>query len=121
MENLVFTQLSIPEVRELFRRELELFFESNKIATATPQLPQLDQFLTVKETATFLRLSVPTIYALIQKAQIPCMKRSKRVYFSKSDLIAYLKHGTKKTRVEIEAETDEFLSLSKKKNRRLTS
>jgi len=29
MENLVFTQLSIPEVRKLFRQELESFFNSN--------------------------------------------------------------------------------------------
>ena len=37
MENLVFTQLSIPEVRQLFREELARFFAENPIG-----LPQTE-------------------------------------------------------------------------------
>jgi len=35
MENLVFTQLSIPEVRQLFREELARFFNENPIGSKT--------------------------------------------------------------------------------------
>lgn len=50
-----------------------------------------DELLTVQDTAKFLSLSVSTVYGLIHKGEIPVMKRSKRCYFSKIELINYLK------------------------------
>ena len=49
-----------------------------------------EEFLTVKETAEFLSLSVPTIYGLIHKGEIPVMKRSTRCDVSKIELINFL-------------------------------
>jgi len=63
-----------------------------------------DELLTVPAAAKFLSLSIPTIYSLISKNAIPVMKRSKRCYFSKAELIDYLKQGKKKTLVEINAQ-----------------
>jgi len=37
------------------------------------------------------------------------MKRSKRCYFSKHELIEYIKDGRKKTNKEIDAEVSEYL------------
>ena len=70
---------------------------------------QLDKLLTVQQTAEFLNLSVPTIYSKVSKGELPVMKRSKRLYFSKKELIEYLKAGRKKTNSEIEAEADQYL------------
>jgi excisionase family DNA binding protein len=106
MENLVFTQLSISEIRQLFRQELQIFFESKPIA---PTQPESDELLTVQDTAKFLSLSVPTIYGLISKGSLPVMKRSKRCYFSKSELINYLKQGRKKTITETGFEADNYI------------
>ena len=75
-----------------------------------PPLPDPDEFLTVKEAATFLKLSVPTVYTLISKGQLPVMKRSQRCYFLKSDLVNYLKQGRKKTNAEIGQEADSYLT-----------
>ena len=75
-----------------------------------------DEFLTVSETADFLSLSVPTIYGLISRNAIPSMKRSKRVYFSKTELENYLKEGKKKSSEELIKETDLFI-LNKKGGR----
>lgn len=75
--------------------------------------PQAEELLTVQGAAKFLSLSVPTIYGLIHKGEIPVMKRSKRCYFSKTELINYLKQGRKKTVLEIAIETDEFLAKKK--------
>lgn len=80
-----------------------------------PQQQAKDELLTVKDAAKFLSLSVPTIYGLIHKGEIPVMKRSKRCYFSKEELINYLKQGRKKTLSEIDTETDAFLSNRKRK------
>lgn len=74
---------------------------------------ETDELLTVQDAAKFLTLSVPTIYGLISKSSIPCMKRGKRVYFSKVELLNYLKDGRRKTISEIEAETDQYLSNKK--------
>jgi len=71
--------------------------------------PQADDLLTVQDTAKFLRLSVPTVYTLISKGELPVMKRSKRCYFSKVELINYLKQGRKKTLAETASEADTYL------------
>lgn len=72
-----------------------------------------DRLLTVQETAEFLSLSVPTIYGLISKKQIPNMKRSKRVYFSEADLIQYIKDGKTETVEEISQGAEAFLKKPK--------
>jgi excisionase family DNA binding protein len=73
-----------------------------------------DDLLTVPEAAEFLSLSVQTIYTLNSKKKLPVMKRSKRCYFSKSDLLEYLKQGRKSTPSEIESQADQYLIKKKK-------
>lgn len=82
------------EISEIKR----LLQEKNSII----QTPE-DELLTVEDAASFLSLSVPTVYKLISKGDIPVMKRSKRCYFSKLELLNYLREGRKKTNLEIEA------------------
>ena len=112
METITFDQLPAAisnltfEVGEIKRLLLE--------KESTPQ-PETEILLTVQEAAKFLSLSVPTIYGLISKGKIPVMKRSKRCYFSKIELMEYLKAGRKKTVDEIESETDNFLNNRKKR------
>ena len=110
MENVIFTQLSIPEVRQLLRQELESFFESK--STQTPDHP--DQFLTIQETADFLKLSVPTVYSLVSKSQLPVNKRGKRLYFLKRELSEWIKTGRKKTVLETDAEATAFINRKAK-------
>ena len=71
--------------------------------------PEVDELLTVQDTAKFLTLSVPTVYSLISKGELPVMKRSKRCYFSKIELINYLKQGRKKTFTETSVEAEKYL------------
>lgn len=115
MENLVFTQLSIPEIRQLFRQELETFF-GDKPAAST--LPEQDELLTIQQAAELLNLSVPTVYTLVSKVDttnIPVSKRGKRLYFSKKDLTAWVKEGRKKTIADLSKEADIFLINRKRK------
>lgn len=74
---------------------------------------EIDELLTVQDTAKFLSLSVPTVYTLISKGELPVMKRSKRCYFSKVELVNYLKQGRKKTVAEIAGEAETYLSKNK--------
>lgn len=82
-----------------------------------PQKPEevknSKELLTVQEAANFLDLSVATIYTKVSRSELPCMKRSKRLYFSRIELMEYLKAGRKLTNAEIEANADEFLTKKK--------
>ena len=79
----------------------------------TGNQPEADELLTVQDTAKFLSLSVPTIYGLISKGELPVMKRSKRCYFSKIELLNYLKQGRKKTLAETASEANQYLNKKK--------
>jgi excisionase family DNA binding protein len=78
-------------------------------------IDQQEQLLTIQQAAEFLRLSVPTLYTKVSKGELPVMKRSKRLYFSRVELLEYLKEGRKKSNAEIEAEAEAYLSNSKRK------
>ena len=75
---------------------------------------QPEQLLTIQEAAEFLRLSVPTLYSKVSKGELPVMKRGKRLYFSRTELLEYVKAGRKKSNAEIEQEAKAYL-LNKKK------
>jgi excisionase family DNA binding protein len=82
----------------------------NEQPTAEPP----EQLLTVQEAAEFLRLTVPTMYSKVSKGELPVMKRGKRLYFSRTELMEYVKEGRKKSNAEIEAEAKAYLTDKKK-------
>lgn len=79
-----------------------------------PPTDQLEQLLTVQQAAEFLNLTVPTIYSKVSRGGLPVMKRGKRLYFSSTELMEYIKDGRKKSNAEIEAEAEAYLSDNKK-------
>jgi excisionase family DNA binding protein len=68
-----------------------------------------EQLLTVQEAAEFLNLSVPTIYSKVSRGELPVMKRGKKLHFSNTELMQYLKDGRKLTNSEIETEAQNYL------------
>ncbi|MGD9493574.1 MAG: helix-turn-helix domain-containing protein [Bacteroidales bacterium] len=68
-----------------------------------------DELLTIEQAAAFLSLSVPTLYTKTSTGQIPFMKRGKRLYFSRVELMEYLKAGRHKTHAEQIAEAGQHL------------
>lgn len=73
-----------------------------------------DELLTVEQCAEFLSISVQTVYGLMSRNELPVMKRSKRCYFLKSDLLIYLKEGKKKSPAEISAAIESHLHAKRK-------
>lgn len=113
MENLTFTQLSIPEIRQMLRQELVNYFETHRPYEGGQ--PEQEEFLTIQQAAAMLKLSVATLYGYSQRAEIPVNKRGKRLYFPKSDLIEWIKQGKKKTLAEEAADADAYLLTKKKR------
>jgi excisionase family DNA binding protein len=76
-------------------------------------IEQPEQLLTIQEAAQFLKLTVPTIYSKVSKGELPVMKRSKRLYFSSTQLMAYIKEGKKQTSTEVENTAQTYLNNKK--------
>ena len=111
MENLTYNDL--PEaVSQLYNKlaNIERLLKTQSISSP----PEEDRLLTVKEAASFLNLSVPTVYGYVQRQEVPVCKRSKRLYFSKQQLTEWIKGGRKKTISEIAEEAENYLSSKKK-------
>ncbi len=68
-----------------------------------------DKLLTIREASEIIHLSVPTIYGLAQRQEIPVCKKGKRLYFTREELIQWIKTGRKKTISEIESEADHYI------------
>ena len=73
-----------------------------------------EQLLTIQQAGELLNLTVPTMYSKVSKGELPVMKRGKRLYFSRAELMDYIKEGRKKSNAEIEAEAEAYLSNKKK-------
>ena len=68
-----------------------------------------DKLLTIREASEIIHLSVPTIYGLVQRREIPVSKKGKRLYFTRQELTQWIKTGRKKTVSEIESEADQYI------------
>ncbi len=102
METITFEQLplAVAELSNKLENIERLLLENRKQQSSE----QSENFLTIQEAAELLNLSVPTIYSKVSRGELPVMKRSKRLYFSRSELLKYIKHGRRKTIDEIEGQ-----------------
>src|SRR5215204_3524419 len=104
MQNLVLTQISDTEIRQLFREELETFFSVRGLSNQS----EADQIGSIELAIELTGLAKPTIYGLVSERKIPHSKRGKRLYFSRHELLEWLKQGNCKTQAEIKHEAENF-------------
>lgn len=109
----IFLSLTKNDFQDLIAETVNACLKHNPQQAKQNNEPQ-EQLLTVQDAAKFLTLSVPSIYGLISKGELPVMKRSKRCYFSKIDLLNYVKQGKRKTTAETAAEAEQYLTAKKK-------
>lgn len=110
MKNLEVTFESMPQVLAQLVNEIG----SLRTKVEALQQPKVDQdeMLTIQEAGELLNLTVPTMYSKVSKREIPFIKPkgTKRLYFSRIELIEYLKQGRELTNTEIEAQAEKFLN-----------
>lgn len=113
MEDLTFNQLpqavtmllnEVSELKGLLKRQ-----EENK----SNQEP-VEQLFNVQQTANFLGLTSATIYSKVSRKELPFMKRNGRLYFSKQELLEYLKEGKVIHQGSVSDKVDALLSNNKK-------
>lgn len=110
---MIIVQLDSEQLGDLIRVSVRKVLKETPTQMVNPTKAE-PQFMTIGQAAEFLNLTVPTMYSKVSKGELPVMKRSKRLYFSKSELMEYIKEGRKKTNYEIEQEVESYLSKNKK-------
>jgi excisionase family DNA binding protein len=59
-------------------------------------------------------LAKPTLYALVSQGKIPFMKKGKKLYFSRGELLTWIRSGKNKTSIDSSSETASKILLRKK-------
>ncbi len=110
---MIILQLDSEQLSTLIQSSVRDVLKENTPTTVS-QTDHPEQLLTIQEAAEFLNLTVPTMYGKVSKGELPVMKRSKRLYFSRIELLEYIKDGRKQTNAESELEAKAYLLNHKK-------
>lgn len=105
----VFFNVPLVKLEPIFKGWVKDVLAENYQPQTVEPTDHPDQLLTIQQAAELLSLTVPTLYSKVSKGELPVMKRGKRLYFSRTELLEYLKAGRKKTNAEIEAEAETYL------------
>lgn len=86
--------------------ELDILIQNSVRIVLKEIIPPLsnsskDELLTVDKAAELLTVSVPTVYGYVHEKSIPFMKRRGRLYFSKDEILLWIKSSRRMTRDEI--------------------
>lgn len=103
--------LTFEQVPEALGRVLAELSELKGLINNQQKLPyEKDQLLTIEQAGEILNLSVPTIYGLVSRQDIPYSKKGKRLYFSKQELTDWIKSGRRKTNAELADEANNHIN-----------
>jgi excisionase family DNA binding protein len=72
-----------------------------------------DDLITIDDASALIRLAKPTIYFLTSQSKIPVIKKGKRLFFSKIELLDWLKSGRIVTTEEINNQSREYIQKRK--------
>ena len=108
MNDVISIQINTSELIEQIAQRTAEIISSKKNDNSTTEAKE--SFLSVEEAASFLKISIHTIYSKVSRKEIPSMKRNGRLYFSSKDLTEYLKSGRKLTNDEVDAAADKYLA-----------
>ncbi len=111
MKESILISIPVSEFQMLIINSVKAGLQESPIALQ----PEEDILLTIKEASELISLSVPTIYSLVHRAEIPVNKKGKRLYFSKFELKEWIKSGRRKTKEEVLNEREMAFYNSKKK------
>ena len=104
MNEIKIIELTPDELREIIRDEINQALRNFKV-----NAENTDEILTIEQAANFLKLTKPTIYSKCSRRELPHMKRNKRLYFSKDELMNYLKEGKTRTYEEIDQMAKDYI------------
>lgn len=102
---MIITHVTIDELKEMFRAEMQAVLASIPSVEGVLQ----EDLLSTSGACEFLNLAQSTLYKLVHRQDIPCMKRGNKLYFSKKELVGWVSQGRKSTKEELSAQAQAFL------------
>jgi len=99
MDNIILSNVSLDELANCVAEKINSLQKNNN----HQELIKEKEYLTPDDACEFIQLAKPTLYTLTSKNLIPFIKKGKKLYFKRSDLIEWLNSGKRCTRQEIEA------------------
>ena len=106
-------QNEVTETRQLVQKLLDRLNQPNQSSPASEEL------LTVGQAAELLNLTSATVYGMVYERRIPFSKPGGRLYFSRTELMAWVKNGRKATTDELEEQAHQ--QIATRVNRRSQS
>jgi excisionase family DNA binding protein len=101
MTDILFTPLRLDEMETLIERSCRKVINEHKNVDS---VIDEDKFIGIKDAAKLLNLTVPSVYTMVHKRQIPFYKRRQKLYFKRSELLEWINAGRRKTVSEVEAD-----------------
>ncbi len=108
---LFLTTLTAPELKSLFRSEIENYFSENNSIKSQQSINE-DVILNIHQAAKYINLSIPSIYRLHGAKAIPVSKKGNKLRFSKQALTKWMMGGREKTLKKIEKDAENTNSIS---------
>lgn len=111
------TSLTEAELKAYIKESFREIFAEQGMSKGVDAPPQYPARMNITQAASYLSLSVQTIYSKTSLRHLPHLKKGKRLYFEREALDSWLLEGKQKTVTELIAETDEYLANGGKKKR----
>jgi ParB/RepB/Spo0J family partition protein len=100
-------------LKEMNDKIISLQEEIREMANIAVPKSEADDILNIDEAMAFLGFKKSTIYSKVNRAEIPHMKRGKRLYFSLKELKNYLRNGKRLTNDEVNEMAKKYLNGEK--------
>ena len=113
MEDIILSPIKLSDLEILIQNSVERAFKASQSKNETPQ----EDLMAVKEAASFLDITVSTLYIKTSRNEIPFMKKGKKLYFSRAELRYFLRGGHHKTTEAIKATPEDYLQEPRKTKR----
>ena len=114
MNELLLTTINKDELSDLITDSIRKVLEENRSTIPayplnSPSGNNGEEFMSIDEVSILINLAKATIYSLCSAAKIPHIKKGKRLYFLKGEIISWLNEGKRKTIQQIQEEADNYL------------
>lgn len=86
-------ELKLINAEELEAKLYPIIRKAVNEALAGKTSSESDDLISFKQAYTFLGMAPSTLYNLVSQRRIPNSKKGKRLYFSKRDLLTWVKSG----------------------------
>lgn len=92
MEKKIILEITLSELRDLFREEFHSVLQSQK-GNRPSEEGRMKSIMNITDACRYLNLSRSTIYKMTSQGTIPYRKPGKQLYFIKSELDAWIEEG----------------------------